>query len=325
VAEDFSTRIDGAVAMAAHIPVWQMNTFLDGWFALKALIAPELPIVDLPFEGNGNVRSDIPEAWRRAINSAQQTPEGRARIALAFTVGQWPAWVNGLTSEPDLKDADALQHAMYHAVFQNASDPGGNSRVRKELAAQGQQLSWNTGIDYREFFENGNESFQRAVRQLYQEAGISVDDDLKRINAFPRVAASPYALEWWNAPGRTAKGTPRIPLLRLHEIGDPQIPPSLVQGYDDLIRANRKDDLYRTAYVHSASHCGYTPAEVAAAIETMTRRLQTGQWGSTDPASLNTLAKSLHSSAARYTVIDRYAQKKYNRTWAPVAPPATRP
>jgi hypothetical protein len=325
VAEDFSSRIDGAVAMAAHIPVWQMNTFLDGWFALKALIAPQLPIVDLPFEGDGNVRSDIPEAWRRAINTAQQTPEGRARIALAFTVGQWPAWVNGLTPEPDMEDADALQHAMYHAVFQNASDPGGNSRVRKELAAQGQQLSWNTGVDYREFFDNGNESFTRAVRRLYQDAGIDVEEDLQRINAFPRVAASPYALEWWNAPGRTAKGMPRIPLLRLHEIGDPQIPPSLVQGYDDLIRANRKDDLYRTAYVHSASHCGYTPAEVAAAIETMTRRLQTGQWGSTDPASLNALAKQLDRSAARFTVIDRYAHKKYNRTWAPPAPPATRP
>ena len=100
VAEDFSSRIDGAVAMAAHIPVWQMNTFLDGWFTLKALIAPDLPVVDLPFEPSGEIRRDIPEAWRRAINAAQQTPEGRARIALAFTLGQWPAWVNGLTPQP---------------------------------------------------------------------------------------------------------------------------------------------------------------------------------------------------------------------------------
>ena len=56
VAEDFSSRIDGAVAMAAHIPVWQMNTFLDGWFTLKALIAPDLPVVDLPFEASGDIR-----------------------------------------------------------------------------------------------------------------------------------------------------------------------------------------------------------------------------------------------------------------------------
>jgi uncharacterized protein YjeT (DUF2065 family) len=325
VAEDFSSRIDGAVAMAAHIPVWQMNTFLDGWFTLKALIAPDLPVVDLPFDASGRIRPDIPEAWRRAINAAQQTPEGRARIALAFTLGQWPAWVNGLTPQPRLEDAAELQHSMYHAVFQTATDPGGNSRIRKELAALGQQLSWNTGIDYREFFENGNESFKHAVRQLYQEAGLHLEADLARVNAFPRVSASPYALEWWNAPGRTAKGDPKIPLLRIHEIGDPSIPPSLVQGYDDLVRANRRDDLYRTAYVQAASHCGFTAAEAMAAIETMMRRLDTGRWASTDPAQMNTLAKSLHGSAARFTRIDRYAQKKYNRTWAPAGRPPTLP
>jgi hypothetical protein len=325
VAEDFSARIDGAVALAAHIPVWQMNTFLDGWFVLKALIAPDLPVVDLPFDGAGEIRPDIPRAWRQAIDRAQQSAEGRARIALAFTIGQWPAWVNGLTPQPDLEDADALQHSMYHAVYQNAADPGGNSRVRKELAAQGQQLSWNTGIDYRQFFENGNDFFKRAVRQLYKEGGLNLEADLARVNAFPRVAASAYALEWWNMPGRTAKGRPRIPLLRLHEIGDPAIPPSLVQGYDHLTAANGKDDLYRTAYVHAASHCGFTPAEALAAIETMMRRLDTGRWGATDPEPLNALAASLHGSAARFTRIDRYAQKTYNRTWAPAASPATMP
>jgi hypothetical protein len=319
VAEDFSRRIDGAVAMAAHIPVWQMNTFLDGWFVLKALIAPDLPIVDLPFGASGEVRADIPEDWRRAINAAQQTPQGRARIALAFTIGQWPAWVNGLTPQPDLEDVEALQHSMYHAVFQNTSDPGGNSRVRKELAAQGQQLSWNTGVDYREFFDNGNELFQKAVRQLYREAELDLAGELDRLNQFPRVAASPYAIEWWNAPGRTAKGTPRIPLLRVHEIGDPAIPPSLVQGYDDLIRINRKDDLYRTAYVQAGSHCGYTPAEAMASIETMMRRLDSGDWGSTGPDAMNALAKSLHASPARFVGLGRLAQKKYNRTWAPAA------
>ena len=40
-------------------------------------------------------------------------------------------------------------------------------------------------------------------------------------------------------------------------------------------------------------------------------RLDTGRWGSTDPEQMNTLAKSLHGSAARFTRIDRYAQKKY--------------
>ena len=322
IAEDFSSRIDGVIAMAAHIPVWQMNTFLDGWFVLKALIAPDLRIVDLPIESSGGTdhgtEGDLPEAWRRAINGAQRTPEGRARIALAFTIGQWPAWAgHRLTPQPELENVADLQHSMFHTLFHNAENPGGEARIRKELAASGQQPSWNTGVDYRQFFENGNEFLKRAVRQLYQDAGLDLEADVQRVNAFPRVPASPYALEWWNTPGRTAKGTPEIPLLRLHEVGDQQVPLSLVEGYGDLVTENGKDDLYRLAVVNSPSHCNYTTAEIMAAVETMMHRLDSGQWGRTDPEQLNTLATSLHDSAARFTTIDRFAQKEYNRAWAP--------
>ena len=330
IAEDFSNRIDGVIATAAHIPVWQMNTFLDGWFVLKALIAPDLAIVDLPIAAAGGAdhgtEGDLPDSWRRAIDAAQQTPQGRARIALAFTIGQWPAWAgHRLTPQPDAADVAELQHSMYHTLFHNADNPGGESRVRKELAASGQQLSWNTGVDYREFFENGNEAFKKAVRQLYQEAGLNLDADVARVSEFPRVKASPYALEWWNTKGRTAKGTPKVPLLRMHEVGDQQVPLSLVQGYEDLVRANGKDDLYRLAVVNSPAHCNYTAAETMAAVETMMRRLDTGRWDSTEPEQMNALARSLHASDARFTRIAPFAQKKYNRTWAPAAGTATMP
>ncbi len=317
IAEDFHDRIDGVIANAAHIPVWQMNTYLDGWFVLKALIAPDLPIVDLPFTASGRVREDIPEAWRQAINVAQQTPEGRGRIALAFTIGQWPPWTNRLTPQPDLEDVAALQHSMYHALIQLTPNAGGNSRVRKELAADGQQLSWNTGVDYREFFGNGNEYLQRAVRHLYQEVGLDLEADLAKINAFPRVEASPYALEWWNQPGRTAKGDPKIPLLRMHESGDWQVPPSLVEGYVDLVRAKGREDLFRLAIVESPSHSGLTIGESMAAIEIMMRRLDNGRWDSTEPEYLNQLAKTLHPSGGRFIRADRYAQQQYNRAWDP--------
>lgn len=330
IAEDFPDRIDGVVAMAAHIPVWQMNTFLDGWFVLKALIAPHLAIVDLPIEGSGGAAhgpgADLAAAWHRAIDAAQQTPQGRARIALAFTIGQWPAWAgHHLTAQPDLADVADLQHSMYHTLSYNAAEPGGAARARKELAASGQQLSWNTGVDYREFFENGNDAFKKAVRQLYQEAGLDLNAEIARVNEFPRVKASPYALEWWNAKGRTAKGTPTIPLLRMHEVGDQQVPLSLVQGYEDLIRANGRDDLYRLAVVNSPAHCSYTAAETMAAIETMMRRLDSGRWNSTEPEDMNALASSLYAGAARFTRIAPFAQQQYNRTWAPAAGVATTP
>lgn len=186
-----------------------------------------------------------------------------------------------------------------------------------ESAANGQQLSWNTGVDYREFFDNGNEAYRRAVRQLYQEAGLDLAADLARINAFPRVSAAPHALAFWNAPGRNVRGNPKIPLLRLQEIGDYQVPASLMEGYADLIRANGKEELYRAAYVEATGHCGFTVAESGAAIEIMMRRLDSGQWGDTDAGELNRLAASLDGSPARFIPANRFRPVKYNRVWAP--------
>lgn len=323
VAEDFSDRIDGAVALGAHTPVWLMNTFLDGWFAMQALIAPELPIIDLPFQASGGsahgVEGEIPEAWRQAVNQAQETPEGRARLMLATTVGQWPMWSTRMVPKPDLTDVQALQHSVFHNVRDRYSyNPGGEARIMFESAANGQQLSWNTDIDYRELFENGNESYKAAVRALYAEAGLDLDADLDRINAMTRVEASPYALDFWNAPGRNHRGRPAIPLLRMHEIGDFQVPMAIVAGYEDLIEENGAEPLYRTAFVDAPTHCGFNPAEVGAAIETMMERLDSGSWPETTPEAMNARGTMLDTSASpRFMDNAPYMPRTYNRTWRP--------
>lgn len=328
VAEDFSNRIDGAIALAAHTPVWIMNTYLDGWFALQALIPPApgetlkaLPILGLspnePFNPSGHGMSGaIPAAWRKALDAAQQTPPGRARIALAFALGQWPAWVNHLTAQPNLEDVPALQHAMYHAAYEFAANPGGEARIMFENAANGQQLSWNSGVDYAQFFENANPFVKAAVKRLYQEAGLDLNADLKRINDQPRVEASRHALDFWKAAGRNVHGNPKIPLLRLHEIGDPQVPLSLLQGYEGLIQANGKQNLYRTAFVNAPSHCGFLAAETGAAVDIMMRRLDTGKWDSTEPDNMNRLGNGLGlEPAPRFIGIEKYMQVRYNRVW----------
>jgi hypothetical protein len=93
---------------------------------------------------------------------------------------------------------------------------------------------------------------------------------------------------------------------------------SLVQGYEAQVHAYGKEAMYRSAYVRGAGHCDFTVAESAAAIETVLRRLDTGNWGSTDPDRLNALAASLGTKdAARFTPIDTFRQVKYNRIWAP--------
>ena len=322
VAEDFSDRIDGAIAFAAHTPVWYLNTLLDGWFVLKALLAPELQIIDLPREGDSlrPAYATLVFAWRQVINEAQKTAQGRARLALAVTIGQWPDWVNPTVDNADRNDVAAIQQSMYETLYRFTDDIGGLSRFMFESAVGPRltQPSWNTDVDYREFFEGGNEFQKRAVRQLYQQADLDLGTDLESVNAFPRVSADDEALEYWRAPGRNVRGNPQVPLLRIHDIGDPVLPVSQVQGYDDLIRANGKDALYRTAFTQAGTHCGFTVAESAAAIETMVRRLDTGRWGSTDPEALNELARSLdRSSTTRFISFDPYKVANYNRTWIP--------
>ena len=114
------------------------------------------------------------------------------------------------------------------------------------------------------------------------------------------------------------RGNPKIPVLRMHEIGDPSVLPSVVQGYEERISANEKEGLFRVVYVSAATHCGINAAESAAAVETLLRRLDTGKWESTDPEAMNQRAASLGAGAPpRFTTMDKFRQVKYNRVWIP--------
>ena len=339
VAENFPTRIDGAIAFDAHTPVWIMNTHLDMWFTLKALIGPgaeadglvkleDLKLVGLPNAGLLQVGNTIAfeldprigAAWRAALDAAQRTPQGQARIALALTIGQWPAWGTGLHAQPELEDSSALQRSMYDLAYQEAVNAGGPGRILFENAARGQQLSWNTDVDYEVFFDNGNEFYKRAVRRLYREAGLDLQADLHRVNAAPRIAASPYALDFWKAPGRNVVGKPVIPLLRVQGLGDSIVPFSLTQGYEELVRDNGRENLFRAIFFNADGHCRANVAESTAAIEIMARRLDSGRWRSTDPKRLNDFAASLQTvETARFASIEklRLSVVKYNRAWVP--------
>lgn len=322
MAEIHPDRIDGAISSGAPTSPWFTNSSLDGFFVLKSLIAPDLPIVNLPLKGD-EIKA-IGAAWREALENAQKTPEGRARIALAVTIGQWPGWggtygkfATASVPEPDLTDVDALQESMYRTVSLVLPSERTFGHTMLELAAPG-QLRWNTGIDYREFFKNGNPDYQEAVRQLYQEAGLSLQDDLKQINASPRIKADPEAIRWWSAPGRTHVGEPKVPLLRLHDNGDLLVYPSMVKGYESVVAKKGYSELFRTAYVNRAGHCTYTVGEIAAAITTVEKRIDTGEWPSTKPEDLNVLAKSLIPSDTP-KFYEFSGVKKYNRVWLPDA------
>jgi hypothetical protein len=178
------------------------------------------------------------------------------------------------------------------------------------------QPSWNTGVVYSALFEGQTDpNLRNAVRLLYAQAGARLEDDLRQLDAAPRIAADPKAVKHWSAPGRTVVGEPKVPVLRIHTNGDKAVPVSLVQGYDTLVAAKGYGAHYRTAFVNGPGHCSFSAAESAAAVEIVMRRIDAGQWGDTSPAALNTLARTLDpGSEARYY---SYRQFPYARTWVP--------
>ncbi len=316
MAEIHPDRIDGAIASCASTSPWMANTHLDGLFVLQALIAPELPIAALPLK-NPEI-GEIEAKWLKVIKEAQKTPEGRARIALAITIGQWPAWGargKAPVPNPDANDAQVLQKSMYLSLLTLLPSKATFGTGMLEQAGRG-QLKWNTGVDYKEFYENGNPRYKKAVEKLYKDANLSLNDELEKVNAFPRIKSDANAIKYWSVPGRTHIGEPKIPLLRINTSGDGLVYPSMAQGYGELVEEKGYSELFRIAYVNSWGHCSFSLAEWLAAIETMKQRVETGVWPATDPESLNKLGKSLDpTSETRY--YDYKPVKKYNRVWCP--------
>lgn len=318
MAEIHPDRIDGAIAVGAPTSMWMSNSHLDGFFVLKALIAPELPIVDIPLKDPE--KSSMKKAWKKALEKAQQTSEGRARIALAVTIGQWPAWGGGKKEpfpEPDPHNIKDLQNSMYQCVSKRL--PSGRRGGFTMLEKAAGFLRDNTNVDYHKFFKNGDPLYITAVKKLYKKAKLNLNDDLNKINAFPRIKAKKSAIKWWSAPGRTHIGEPKVPLFRMHNNGDGLVIPSLTKGYESLVTKKGYNDFFRSAYVQRWGHCSYSASEFITAIEIINKRIDTGVWPETSPKSLNNLAKSLNIPNSQSKFYNYRTVKKYNRTWTPTS------
>lgn len=321
ISETQAHRVEGVIAGCAHEQVPLMNQMLDGWFVLQKLIAPHLQIANFQsLPGAAQVAQ-----WRQALTAAQATPAGRARIALAITIGQWPAWTGNGKPPPSEHDTLALQESMFDTAMLNAGQPGGQSRFMSEHAggvppATPRQLSWNTNIDYAKLFLQGDNQYARAVRELYKDAKVNLDEDLATLNGAARISVDPAAVQFWSAPGRTVDGTPKVPVLRFHTTGDNAVPPQIIDSYEQKMRGQQTPpDSYRTTIVEAPGHCTFSAGESAAALETLLRRLDTGKWPSTKASDMNTLAgKLIPSSPARFV---EYNPVRFSRPEnAPSAP-----
>jgi pimeloyl-ACP methyl ester carboxylesterase len=289
LAERYGRRFAGTLAMCGleQGAVANFNNTLDPLFALRTLLTPgaTTPLVALP---------DQPTAFAAigqltaAMDAAQATPQGRARIALAAALHNLPAWSDPSKPEPapdDFDTAEANQFGVLHLTIY----VGLSWRQEAEEHAGG-NMSWNTHVDYGRLLARS--SVRTEVEALYARAGLSLRDDLAALAAAPRISADPAAVGYM-ARNISFSGRLIRPMLTIHTTGDQLVPVQVEHAYADAVDDAHRSALLRQAYVHRAGHCAFTTGEMLAALRSLERRIASGRWPDTGPDALNRLASAL--------------------------------
>lgn len=303
----FPDRFDGALPMCGVVAggpgVW--NQGLDSEFAFLTLQAPGA------FRLSGFTAANVGAnfgAATAAFNSAQSTPQGRARIALSAALADVPGWFNSASAEPAATDYAAQE--VNQLAWDNSPDLffGFFGRYELEVRAGG-NFSWNTGVDYRVQLSHSVDFAE--VQALYAAAGLDLNKDLDTLNSAPRISADPGAVAYVSRY-ITYNGNLGIPVLTLHTTGDGLVEVTDENAYAGVVRSAGDNSMLRQVFVHRAGHCTFTPAETITAFQTLVHRLNTGRWeDSTNPASMNVQAAGLGSpfNVAPASFIDFHPDK----------------
>ena len=291
----YPDRFDAALPMcgvlSGGVATW--NTGLDGAFAFKTLLAPPgLQLVNISNPvGNLETAEDF-------LGMAQNTAQGRARLALAAALADAPGWFTPLSPEPAAHDFAAQEANQF--LWDAQVDFPFLFAFRAELEARAQgNPSWNTDVDYRRQFERSTDAAE--VRALYDQAGLDLDADLKTLNETARISADPEAKEYLER-NIIYNGEIHIPVLTLHTTGDGLVVVENESAYRQVVREEGDGEFLRRTFVARAGHCAFTPAETIAAVETLLERLATGRWGEVDAKNLNNAATALGLALNIYAV-----------------------
>lgn len=292
--------VDGAVALCATMDIVGYsgyNIIFDFLYVLKALLAPNddqllthaLPTAD---------PAPQLDRWSQVLQDAVKTPEGCARIALAFTLTQYPVFGSNRgakgVAKPDFSDPQAVLEAMVQSLPQIAGRLAlltvhGEEDFPPDLEIPGTPVSNPVGNDggvYADYWKNADPAYRRVTEAIYAQVNLDPAADLRTIDASPRVSLDRDNMR----RGILARGLPTMPVFRMDNLGDQTAPPNASKLYDRLVDFNGLADLYRTSYVDNSGHCYFKPEQVFAAVDVMRERLQTGKWPTTDAAALNARA-----------------------------------
>jgi hypothetical protein len=283
--QDYPGRFSAALPMcgvlSGGVATW--NTALDAEFAFQKLIDPSVQIVNITSPGANLANAEA------AAAKAQQTPQGRARLALMSALADTPGWFTPLSPEPASTDYAAQEVNQFdwgsQVTFPFVFD------FRAELEARaGGNPSWNTGVDY--FSDLARSADKAEVTALYRAAGLNLSQDLLKLEFSPRVHARPSAVGYL-ARNIAFNGDISVPVLTMHTTGDGLVVPENEQAYQAIVDRAGNGALLRQVFVHRAGHCTFTPAETITAAQTLLNRLATGQWNVPGPATMNSQAAAL--------------------------------
>jgi hypothetical protein len=269
--------------LAGGVATW--NAALDAEFAFKTLLAPAsaLQLVNIT---NPTANLTLAE---EILAAAQATPQGRARIALASAFGDTPGWFTPLSPEPAANDFTSQEQNQF--LWDQQVDFPFVFAFRAELEFRaGGNVSWNNDIDYGiQLLLSPNRD---EVWALYQEAGLSLFEDIETLNRAARIKANPSAVQYLEQ-NIIFDGAINIPVLTMHTTGDGLVINENESAYRTIVDLTGNHRFLRQTFVSRAGHCTFTPAETIAAVGTLLNRVETGNWPAVDANTLNGDATAL--------------------------------
>lgn len=318
LAETAGDVIDGAMPtcglMAGGVDLNNFQT--DAAHAIDELLAPGTDITYTGFAHLGEAFAAT-GALTAAVVSGQQTPQGRARVALASALQHLPDWRQD-GDGPAGRDHVARQQAMYELLVDTL---GFVTPARHDVeVAAGGNASWNVGVDYRKMFLSSSD--RQMVEAMYQRAGLDLDADLDRLTATADIEPDVDALGSMYGHSVLA-GDLQMPVLAIHTTDDNLAPVQFEEEYLEDVRTSGARGLLRQAVVARSGHCAFTPAELVAGVQVLEQRVTSGHWNGTTkaPHRLNALARSLDLGDTAFVRVDT-GEFLADRTWPGVDPAA---
>ncbi|MFF5302195.1 alpha/beta hydrolase [Streptomyces sp. NPDC013161] len=298
IARDGAGRVDGALGLCGLVAggVDLDNYQLDAEYTLATFFDPADAdaLVNLDGQADG---AALAARLTTAVETAQQTPAGRARIALAAAYLNLADWAPGQLP-PAHGDFAGQEQQQYAWLAQGLLSFIVPARWSVEQSAGG-NTSWNKGVDYAGLLRKS--AHVKQVEALYRDAGLDLRTDLNRLTRGADITADPAAVARLKRTSTAGQGL-AVPLLDLHTTADQLVPVEQESAFAGRVRAAGDSHLLRQAYVSRQSHCNFTTAEVVAGLHAVEHRLDTRHWGdATMVAQLQRSADELGLDGAAFT------------------------